>query len=58
MHEFESWKWIELKISVGEIALCLVTAVAAWWVSSVLARHQTADRALKDLTTAAETPYR
>ncbi|MGA7239846.1 MAG: hypothetical protein WBY44_29470 [Bryobacteraceae bacterium] len=51
MHEFSHWNWIELKISIGEIALCAVTAVSAWYVSSLLARHQTADRALKDLTT-------
>jgi hypothetical protein len=49
MHEFDAWKWVELKISVGEAAQCVVTGLAAWWVSYVLARHQTADRALKDL---------
>jgi hypothetical protein len=52
MHDFDAWKWVELRISVGDIALCTVTGLAAWLVSSVLARHQTADRALKDLTNA------
>ncbi len=49
MPDFHSLGWVELKITVGEIALCLVTGISAWWVAAVLAKHQTADRALKDL---------
>jgi hypothetical protein len=50
MIDFGAWKWVELRVTVGELAICTVTGLSAWLVSSVLSRHQTSDRALRDLT--------
>jgi hypothetical protein len=49
VHVFGSFGWLELKITVGELALAISTLAAAYWITRFIQKRQANDEATRDL---------